>query len=73
MTEEEIIQEIRENETVEEEEEGDMEDREDEIDIAVKPTQQEIQQAVERLANFSTFTEGGEIGAIAQKWNVITP
>ena len=66
--EEEIIQEIRENETVEEEEdEEDEEGGDDENEIAVKPIQKEIQQAVKRLVNFPTFTENGEIRAIALK------
>ena len=60
MTEEEILLEIRENETVEEDEE----DSDDEDEISVKPTQ-EIHQAIETLVNFSTFTESGEVGAIA--------
>ena len=65
MTEEEIIQELREKETVEEEE--DKEDGDDENEIAVKPTQQELQQAIEGLVKFSTFTGSGEIVAIALK------
>ena len=59
MTEEEIIKEIHENETVEEEE--DNEDGGNENEIAVKPRQQEIQQDMQRLVNFSPFTESGEI------------
>ena len=62
MTVEEILQEIRENETV-----GENEEDRDADEIAVKPTQKEIHQAIETLVNFSTFIESVEVGAIALK------
>ena len=62
MTEDKIMWKIHENEAVEagdEESEG--------SEIVVKPTEQELEQAIETLASFSTFTERGEIGLIGVK------
>ena len=64
-----MIQEICEDETVEEEE--DKGDRDNENEIAVKPTQQDIQQAIETPINFSMFTESVEIGAIVSKASLL--
>ena len=61
----EILEEIR-GDTVEveddDEEEGTAEDK-----VPVKPSNEEVQQAIEMLLTYSIFTESGEVGAIATK------
>ena len=61
MTDEEILQEIQEIDTVEEKENDSVDE------MVAKPTPEETRNAIETLVNFSMFTESGEIGDIAVK------